>query len=542
MRICARALYSQDYIEIDNTYDMRIFLPNDIISYKHTYFVIYHLENTGTNNNNLVSSTDIFKTDKKAYLKKVQYMSGNKEYHYWTSVDFPKGTDIQLVNKQNVKITGSVPFKEYQYSLVNKFLPIDIVLNKEDSYTNFKKVTFIPFGAETGEQKEEVNMILPMHTHIEEGEYYKLSNDIIAQVEKIKIVFGHTHINKEESIPLKVEPFMCHFKDSRINYLYFTDNPPVKNYEYETAQSQRIRITEPKCKINYLKKKIFCEDDSYYSFQDVRIKYRYKNLRKVDTVPREALTIDTSNKINTAIDRMTVAMSNAATSANNIRQSISTLIYGEPILDNYINDCKSTQIYFNNNDNEKENKTMNFMKNFEFGKINTQDLKMSINGLAFRRLDDTYATYNAKENTFTDVTDMILNFNHIYVMPVSAKDLKEGDIVKHLNTYVIIKEVHSDGTISAISPIKGEEIIVIPTKNMFGFNYYSKVYNIFEGMLHADESNPFGNPFALMMLCGESGDFSGDLKSILPLMLLSNQGENSNDFMKNPLFLAMLLK
>ena len=397
----------------------------------------------------------------------------------------------------------------------------------------------MPYSADSGTELNlsTITLRLPLSTKIEVGEYYWLSSGTIAQVKRVLPI--QCDASREDAIPLNVEPFLCQFNDdSNAKYLYFTHIPPTKGKIYSTSQNQIMKVIEDGfCKIDYDKKRIITSDESYYNFQDIRMKYRYKYLKEIGT-PKTPVTLSDASKYSNSnvSNRIADAFYNSTNAINELDKSISKLVYG---IDSY---TESIRFDNNNDNNEKENKTMNFMKNFEFGKINTQDLKMSINGLAFRRLDNSYATYDAKDNSFTDVTDMILNFNHIYVMPVSAKDLKEGDIVKHLNVYVIIKEVHSDGTISAISPIKGEEIIVIPTKNMFGFNYYSKVFNIFEGMLHADESNPFGNPFALMMLCGENGDFGGDLKSMIPLMLLNNQGENSNDFMKNPLFLAMLLK
>lgn len=213
-------------------------------------------------------------------------------------------------------------------------------------------------------------------------------------------------------------------------------------------------------------------------------------------------------------------------SVGNATNAIQKISYGQPI----------------NNKNEKENTTMNFMKNLEFGKINTREIKMSMCGIAFRRADNTYATYDAKSNSFTDVSDFLIDFDCVYVMPVAAKDLKEGDIVKHLNTYVVIKSINEDNTISAISPIKAEEICIIPTKNMFGFNYCSKVMNLFEGINTPDAENPFGNPLMLMMLSGNSMENKGDFNSLIPLLLLGNQNGEMKDIMNNPLFLLSMMK
>ena len=541
--IYARHLYTSKNIKIRiSDDDTNKYQLNDIIDFERNYYVCW--KRTKVENPDSVhyltsiNSYDVYPTHRKAILIGVQYEYGGKTYHYWSHTFHEIGTKIKLTNGKIVTVTCIPAYSEYENTLSCKYLPKEEVISTE-KIVNLWKVDFVPYNADSGTELNlnTITLRLPLSTKIEVGEYYWLSTGTIAQVKRVLPI--QCDASREDAIPLNVEPFLCQFNDdSNAKYLYFTHIPPTKGKIYSTSQNQIIKVIEDGfCKIDYDKKRIITSDESYYNFQDIRMKYRYKYLKEIGT-PKTPVTLNDASKYSNSnvFNKVADAIYNSTTAFNELDKSISKLVYG-------INSYYTESIPFNNdNNNEKENKTMNFMKNFEFGKINTTDLKMSINGLAFRRMDNTYATYDIKENTFTDVTDMILNFNHIYIMPVSAKDVKEGDVIKHLNNYVIVKEVYADGTMSAVSPMKAEEIIVIPTKNMFGFNYYSKVLNIFDGMFNADESNPFGNPLALMMFCGEGGDFGGDLKSMIPLMLLNNQGENSNDFMKNPLFLAMLLK
>lgn len=240
-------------------------------------------------------------------------------------------------------------------------------------------------------------------------------------------------------------------------------------------------------------------------------------------------------KVQTNVETLSESFEKLTESIYNIKP----VIYGNRRSE--IHYCNEEE-YNNIMNDEKENKTMNFMKNLEFGKINTTLIKMSMCGLAFQRTDKSYATYDAKSNTFTDVTDFLMDMDCVFVMPVAAKDIKEGDVIKHLNTYVVVKSVNEDNTISAISPIKAEEICIIPTKNLFGFNYYSKVMNFFDGMMTPDAENPFGNPLMLMMLFGDNKDFGGDMKSMLPLLLLNNQNGDMKDIMSNPLFFLAMSK
>lgn len=191
--------------------------------------------------------------------------------------------------------------------------------------------------------------------------------------------------------------------------------------------------------------------------------------------------------------------------------------------------------------NEKENKTMNIntnkiFKNLEFGKINTNDLKLSINGLAFKQEDGSYATYDIKKHEFTDVSAFVFNTDFIFAMPVAANALKAGDIIRHMNRYVVVVDFYEDdNTIKIADPMAGEEKVLIPTKNMFGFNYCTKILNVFEGFkTEPNAENPFGNLMPLML-----ADGSFDSTTMLAMMMMQNG--TSTDIMNNPLMMMALL-
>lgn len=541
--VCARNLYKQEniVIRIPDSCEDEI-NANDIITFNSTYYVAWKRNKIESycspQVRNSIPFNDIHPVaDKKAILIGVNYESKGKTYHYWSDVSYDVGTKIKLMNDKIVTVTSIPTLAEYENTLSCKFLPKKEVLST-GKIVNMRKVDFVPFSADDGTALNltTATLRLPNSTEIKVGEYYKLFNGTVAQVKRILPI--QCDITKENLVPLKVEPFLCQFKGSNERYLYFTHIPPEKGVEYKTSQGQVLKvIVDGFCRIDNNRKKIFTSDGYYYNFQDVRMKYRYKSLK-----PTIQLVDNNRYSLSNSILEIGNYAAFASDQVDQLIYGINTITEVNKIPPNATFSVGTTPTLNNNINVRKENKTMNFMKNLEFGKINTNDLRMSINGLAYRRNDGSYATYNAKDNSFMDVTGMLLDFDYIYVMPVAAKDLKEGDIVKHLNNYVVVSNVNEDGTISAISPIKAEEIIIIPTKNMFGFNYYSKVFNIFDGAFKANETNPFGNPLALMMLCGENGGFNGDMKSIIPLLLLSNQDENSNDFMKNPLLLAAFLK
>ena len=177
-----------------------------------------------------------------------------------------------------------------------------------------------------------------------------------------------------------------------------------------------------------------------------------------------------------------------------------------------------------------------------FGKIKTPLIKFSLNGIAFRDKGDKYSTYDVKKNELTDVTPFVFDMDFVFEMPMAVKDIKEGDIINHKGVYVVIKTAYEDGSFAAVDPIAAQEITILPVKNVFGFNYVSKVVNLFENV-KPDAENPFGNINSMLpfMMMSDNGDNS----NMLMAMALAGNGlgaENGLDFMKNPLMLMALCK
>lgn len=183
----------------------------------------------------------------------------------------------------------------------------------------------------------------------------------------------------------------------------------------------------------------------------------------------------------------------------------------------------------------KENNNMNnLFKGFDFGSCENDNVKMSIYGVAVKNSNGTWVSYDSKSGNVIDVD--ILNFSakYLYKMPVAIKDVAPGDVVIHNRKPMFVTEV-SDGKLLVIDPAAGEEKIVLLTKNMFGFDFATKVVNLF-GNLSASASadSPFGNMLPLMILADD--DKSSDM---LSLMLLMN---GANFDMTNPMMLYFLTK
>ena len=189
----------------------------------------------------------------------------------------------------------------------------------------------------------------------------------------------------------------------------------------------------------------------------------------------------------------------------------------------------------NNNDTRKEDNNMNLFKGFEFGSCENDNVKMSMYGIAVKNAAGTWVSYDSKSNSIIDVD--ILNFDakYLYKIPVAVKDIKQGDTIIHGRRAMFVNSV-SDGKLLVIDPAAGEEKIVLPVKNMFNFDFITKVVNLFGDVFNtATADQPFGNMLPLMMLAD-----GGKTDDMLPLMFLMNG--NGNFDMGNPMMLYFLMK
>ena len=201
---------------------------------------------------------------------------------------------------------------------------------------------------------------------------------------------------------------------------------------------------------------------------------------------------------------------------------------------------------------EKESK-MDFSKmmKIDFGKISTKELKPSIYGVAVLGSDNRYRAYDKANDKVMDVTGMTFDTDMLFKIPVAVSQVRIGDVIINAGNYVTVTNVHRDNTFTVVDPKASEQKIAIPAKNMFGFDFVTKVIYPLENMIQPNDANPFGlNPMAMMLLAGDSnmdmttilamsmmsGNSAMDQNMILPLMLMGNKSGNSDN-----LVLAMMM-
>lgn len=208
-------------------------------------------------------------------------------------------------------------------------------------------------------------------------------------------------------------------------------------------------------------------------------------------------------------------------------------------IDDRINKVLNEQNTFNNNvDNKKGNRKMKAF-NFDFGPCTTDNIRMSMYGLAVKNANGTWVSYNPESKEIIDVD--IFNFDggkFLYKMPVAIKDVKVGDIVIHNRKAMFVTEVAETG-MTAIDPQAGEEKKILLTKSPFGFNFATKVVSLFNMTSDAPTPDaPFGNMLPFLMMSENSGEF--DMNTMLMLSMMG--GQSGMDFSKNPMMMYFLMK
>lgn len=188
----------------------------------------------------------------------------------------------------------------------------------------------------------------------------------------------------------------------------------------------------------------------------------------------------------------------------------------------------------------KENNTMkNF--NFDFGPCSNDNVRMSMYGLAVKNAAGTYVSFNPATREIVDVD--IFNFDgskYMYKMPVATKDVAVGDVIIHQRKPMFVEGFTELGGVMAVDPVAGERKEILPTKNMFNFNFVTKVVSLFNmcGNPTPTTEQPFGNMLPLMLM-GEEG---GDIDPMMLMFMMNQSGGANTSVFGNPMMMYFLMK
>ena len=175
-------------------------------------------------------------------------------------------------------------------------------------------------------------------------------------------------------------------------------------------------------------------------------------------------------------------------------------------------------------ENKKEKEDMNFFKNFEFGPVKGDTVRLSPYGLAVKNLDGSWVAYDAASDSIIDVD--VFNFegkNLIYKIPAAPHTVRTGDMIVHQSKamYVLTDVCEGDTCVSVIDPRAGESKEILFTKSPFGFTFVTKLVSLLDmSGIGANTDSPFGNllPLALM------GDKDCDAGTMMAMMMMMNSG------------------
>ena len=192
----------------------------------------------------------------------------------------------------------------------------------------------------------------------------------------------------------------------------------------------------------------------------------------------------------------------------------------------------------NENKNDEGEKTKMKGFNFDFGPCTNDQVRMSMYGLAIKNASGEWVSYNDGQVVNVDV----LNFDgakYMFKMPVAVKDIAVGDIVIHNRVPMFVESIENG--IHVVDIRAGEKKEILPTTNMFGFNFVTKIVSMFNAFQSSPTPDqPFGNMLPFLMLNGEDGK-SMDSDTMLMFMMMQNQSGSTNIF-ANPMMLYFLMK
>ena len=267
------------------------------------------------------------------------------------------------------------------------------------------------------------------------------------------------------------------------------------------------------------------------------------------SVSNTTKTVDIDlNKV-LSIDGDVAINGNLYTKGTDSDWAANTIGTGQASISSWVNVDLSTRPTFNDvekmitdkiNENNNEKKEKEEMKgfNFDFGPCTGDQVRMSMYGLAVKNAAGTYVSYNPKSGEIVDVD--VLNFDgakFMYKIPVAIKEIAVGDIIVHNRKPMFVTALPiADATaITCVDVCAGEQKQIIPTVNMFGFNFVTKIVSLFNtvGDNAPTPDAPFGNMLPFMLM-NEGTD------KIDPMMMMFMMGGKMD--MNNPMMMYFMLK
>ena len=196
--------------------------------------------------------------------------------------------------------------------------------------------------------------------------------------------------------------------------------------------------------------------------------------------------------------------------------------------------CRKSECPYNNKDekNKKEKKTM--FKNFDFGPCTNDRVALSPYGVAVHNLNGSWVSYNkdSKQIIDVDIFHSMDGRKFLYKMPVAINQVAVGDVILHNGNPVFVESIENG--IQAVDISVNERKTILPTTNMFGFDFITKIVSVMDVCATAPTPDqPFGNMLPFMMM--DDGKENDNM--LLAMMMM-----NGNMDMSNPMMMYFMFK
>lgn len=188
--------------------------------------------------------------------------------------------------------------------------------------------------------------------------------------------------------------------------------------------------------------------------------------------------------------------------------------------------------------------TNKMFKGLDFGKANKNEYRLSHLGLAIRNAEGTFVSYDTSNEELVDVDLFDFDLDGmIYKMPVAHNQVAAGDVIVHNGKSVIVESVLNNGRIKVIDPVQGEAKDIMPTKNMFGFNFFTKILCLMDmNNLGASNDNPFGNMMPMLMMSAmKDGNGGNDMMTMMMMSQMMGGNSQMGDMFSNPMMMMAMM-
>lgn len=340
------------------------------------------------------------------------------------------------------------------------------------------------------------------------------------------------------------------FNENTKAYAYYVDAPPE---DCLIKEGSVFNVYNWQGTVQYSGTRLRCENRTGFLSKEDADLFNGKTLKTIDMVEFEEIgdiispdkkhvsslvlmNLEEARRLKKLVKTSVPKFGEQEIGINKEIEATQIVFYDRPCCISSIDDFCCTQKTDNNileENNMNTNMFSNMFKNMKFGKLETNDIKYSMKGIAFKTTDGDYVCYNP-DFTFTNVANMVIDMP-MFAMPVSKEQIKVGDVIDHNGAWVIVSDV-TPSEIKVARPWNKEIVSVIPETSIFGFSFYTKVMNPFENFgATATADNPFGNMLPLMLMSSGDTKNSNDM-----LMMMLAFGGGKIDF-SNPMMMYMFM-